>query len=307
MNRLPNLFLLGVQKAATSSLFETLRRAEAIGATDPKETEFFLGDEYERGPEALQAYLRNVDADDRHIVEASICNFAVPHTAERIAAMCGPDCRFILVLREPFERVRSAYWYLKARGLEQDSLPDALEHETSRIARMKSEGLPWWRTAYLKNTAYGTNLQCYLQHFHREQFFICRYDDVVTRPEELLIDLDQWAGLGLESSAAAAELGKKRNAAADVKSSTVDRFRKVIFDSDSLPKRAFQALVPQELRQAIYRKAKALNENEKVNPELEPDEKRLIAEGLAGEIELLQELSGQDFSDWIDELALWRS
>ena len=123
---LPDVMILGTQKAATSALFKLLEREEFACPTARKEEHFFDAprnfgaDNLTAAPGRLAAYRRLFDPSKCaqrgagvHFVDATPNYLSRPFVAPRIAAAyppsLRPQLRLIAVLREPVSRGLS--WY----------------------------------------------------------------------------------------------------------------------------------------------------------------------------------------------------
>jgi len=126
---LPNFFVIGAHKGGTTSLYEYLRRHPQVFMPDDKEPEYFTRDDF-GDPAARSAYetLFEPAGDAVAIGEASTRATMFPlftGPPERIAALV-PQARFIYLLRDPVERMRSQYVDAVALGSESRPIDRAL-------------------------------------------------------------------------------------------------------------------------------------------------------------------------------------
>ena len=114
MNRLPNFFIIGAMKAATSSLHDQLASIDGVFMSDPKELYFFSDDPvFEKG---LGWYGSHFDgAEPGDICGESTTHYAklptYPRTIDRIASAID-DPKFIYVMRHPIDRLLSQYTHM---------------------------------------------------------------------------------------------------------------------------------------------------------------------------------------------------
>lgn len=114
MHRLPNFFIIGAMKAATSSLHDQLAAIDGVFMSDPKELYFFSDDPvYAQG---LDWYAEHfATASDTDIVGESTTHYAklptYPSTIDRLDAAID-DPRFIYVMRHPIDRLLSQYTHM---------------------------------------------------------------------------------------------------------------------------------------------------------------------------------------------------
>ena len=83
-----------------------------------------------------------------------------------------PQCKMILCLRNPIDRVYSRYWNSKAKFVENRAL--SFEEKLAK------------KPLFLEEGKYFTHLQRYYQFFAPEQFLILLFEDIEQNPEILL-------------------------------------------------------------------------------------------------------------------------
>lgn len=115
---LPDLLVIGVPKAGTSSLFTYLAQHPDICASTKKEIDFFSGTAPDGRAGPVAEYERFFDhrSSERYALEAtpSYC-YGGPRVRDAIRATLGTP-RLVLVLREPIERLWSAYTFQRSLG-----------------------------------------------------------------------------------------------------------------------------------------------------------------------------------------------
>lgn len=105
---LPNVVVIGAMKCGTTSLHEFLARHPDVSASEPKEINFFSG---ENADKPLDWYKAHFDPAKPVRVESSQ-NYTKAHypfyagAPERMAEII-PDAKLIYVVRDPIERYRS--------------------------------------------------------------------------------------------------------------------------------------------------------------------------------------------------------
>lgn len=133
-----NLFLIGAHKAGTTSLYEMLGQHPVIDAPELKEPGFFSIDG-DPTPDGLRKYDARYSADlgkHKYWMDGSTSYAQTkryPKTVDHIAAHAGPDAKFIYVVRDPLDRMISAYVQLRSERLNdldrdlQTAMPRLLE------------------------------------------------------------------------------------------------------------------------------------------------------------------------------------
>lgn len=114
LRMLPNFFIIGAMKAATSSLHDQLAALDGVFMSDPKELYFFSDDPvFSKGLDWYAAHFAEARPGD--IVGESTTHYAkrptYPHTIDRLASTVE-DPKFIYVMRHPIDRLISQYTHM---------------------------------------------------------------------------------------------------------------------------------------------------------------------------------------------------
>ena len=144
----PNTFIIGAAKSGTTALAEVLGSHPEICMASRKEPHHHLfetrpcfggpGDEHWLAryavPDRIEfASLFGHHAGEPIVVEASVYYLYRPDAIRRIEAE-RPGSRFIVMLRDPASRARSAYRHMVRDGREPETFERALTLEPARIA-----------------------------------------------------------------------------------------------------------------------------------------------------------------------------
>jgi hypothetical protein len=154
--------LIGAMKSGTTSLARYLSSHPDVFMTRPKEPGFFNpARNWARGQEWYESLFAGSRPDQAR-GEASASYTMSPHVPavpERIAGMV-PDAKFVYLIRNPVDRIRSMYMHLVDRGEELVPIADA-------VAR---------RSAYVDISRYGYQLDQYLEVFSRDRILVVSSD-----------------------------------------------------------------------------------------------------------------------------------
>lgn len=190
---LPTFFLIGANKAGTTSLHRYLAAHPAVFMSSPKEPEYFalrgldVGERPDRrGPRRIttaaeyEALFDAVDGETA-VGEASTVYLRSRRAAEGVHAAV-PDARIVAVLRDPIERARSAHAMYVRKGFEPlTSFDEAVEAE---LAGADGD----WRH-YVKLGEYHEGLVRWFDRFDRDRIRIHLFDDLGADPLALVRDL----------------------------------------------------------------------------------------------------------------------
>ena len=208
---LPEVFVIGAQKAGTTTVWSYLITHPDVFRNDPKEPHFF--DDYYgrrsvdwyRGhyPWRPQAWLHRRRHGHRLVsLDASPSYLFHPHAPRRLAAAV-PDARLIAVLREPVARAYSHHQHSLRRGMESLDFPTAVDAEPERTAgelerMLEDDGYYSIRRgeySYLGRGEYADQLHRWLEHFDREQLLVLTLDELSADPRGAYARLRAHCGL----------------------------------------------------------------------------------------------------------------
>jgi hypothetical protein len=196
LSRKPNLFVIGSMKSGTSSLCMHLSEHPAVFMSPVKEPEHFSRVENFCHRSDRYSRLFQGATKETYRVEGSTEYTKRPHydgVAERIHAF-NPDARFVYVMRNPFDRMVSHYRHQTWKGLEKESLPEAIKRPSP----------------YLPTSYYAYQLRPYLQLFGRDSIFLDTFESFTASPVRFCGRLFDW--LGIDASFVPPSAGARLNA-----------------------------------------------------------------------------------------------
>jgi hypothetical protein len=178
---LPRLLIIGAQKAGTQSLTHYLDLHPRLHMCR-RELNFFSDDAtWARGVDWYADQVGGT-SDGQLLTGETSPSYAMagafPRAAQRIAATL-PDVRLVYLLRDPVDRMRSAY---------QHGLASGAESRPMRAALLDDE-------FYLNASSYATQIEHYLEHVAPEQLLLVLSDDLRQRRTETVARVLEFAGL----------------------------------------------------------------------------------------------------------------
>ena len=190
---IPDFFVIGVQKAGTSTLHDWLQAQPGVCLPEIKETHFFSDDaSYNEGVEAYRRWFKC--SSDSLVGEVDPEYLFFPQALPRIAEQTS-SARFIVILRNPYDRAFSHYLMTQRRGYEPLDFAMALLAEEDRLA--SDEEGAFAHHSYLARSDYGDQLSRFREYFPEAQCLYINFDEMVaeTTRDEVFAKVCRFIGL----------------------------------------------------------------------------------------------------------------
>ena len=173
---LPNFIGIGAPKAGTTWLFQCLREHPQVFIAPCKETNFF---DYGTIAGRLHEYQAHFSGAAGQLAVGEI-------STRYLTSMCAPErilnylpaARLFVTLRNPIEQIYSHYWHLSRQNF----------HQWSRATAPATfeQALEQYQDRLLGPARYARHIERWLKHFDRSQLLVILYDDIETRPAEVM-------------------------------------------------------------------------------------------------------------------------
>ena len=184
---MPNVFLIGAQKCATTSIYDwASQHPEICAPLSVKDYEYFTREEYYSKKELLSSFYDEVYNNEKVIFQGSVHYIYFKEALERIKE-ANPKSKFILILRNPIERAISAYNYAVKFNYEDLPIKEAFEIEKERIRSGDIRDLS--ELTYKTHGLYYKQITEFLKIFEKEQLHIMLYEDINEKPETVIKEL----------------------------------------------------------------------------------------------------------------------
>lgn len=270
-----DIFIIGAQKAATTTLFEILCTSPRISGASNKEPHFFSTSSDWKAE--LPAYEALFDRrDDAIYLEASTSYTFYPHRRLGIwddIFEYNPEARFIYIVRNPLDRIIAAYRHGAARGYGKVDF----EHYVLR------------NPLALRTTRYHTQIMPFIHRFGRERVLLLEFGDFVGNQATTLAEVAVFAGLprdhfgdAVAHSANTAQAGKPPH----------------WLDTPPAP----LALMRERFPRAWYALTSKFHRSPPEKPVVARELRRAIGHMLEPEIAGMEELMQRDLTDWREDL-----
>lgn len=299
----PSFFVLGAQKAGTTTLHEWLVQQPDVCLPRIKETHFFSHDDlYRYGlrwyrkqfptPRQMPVVIGEVDPNYMYFAKAP----------KRIKAVSPTDKKFIFVLRHPVERAYSHYLMSVRRGLENLPFQDALDVEESRIHFAPTDEC-LSNYSYLSRSRYCDQIARYHHYFPDSSYLYVKFDDLISAQRGYQTYARICEFIGVRTSPTLAKRDEIHNQASVPRSIVLRDF--LYGGTGGRFRKAIGRLIPSSnLKRRIALQLDKLNQRP-AEPEHDSNQCRISAnllQRLSNEIKDLQTLTQLDCSDWLTRM-----
>lgn len=308
---MPNFFIIGVQKAGTTSLYHYLNQHPQVYMSSVKEpmffsrkldprgevvTEKFEGPHRQRGAkfssiEEYQALFRGVK-DEETVGEASPLYIYAPGTAERIKEY-APEAKVIALLRNPADRAYSSFLHARRIGVEPlTDFTQALREEEERVRGN-------WAYVFHHHTRgfYYPQLKPYYDLFGRDRVGVWLYEDLRDDPAGVTQAVFRFLGVDdsflPNTSSRHNPAGVPGGAAARTAVKAIDAIASAFLETFTSTSRIYPIL--SKIRQRVQ--GQILTKPSRIDPKVRSE----LLETYREDILKLEELIERDLSLWLKE------
>ncbi len=196
--KLPNLLIVGVAKAATTSLFRYLAQHPDIFPAELKELRYFTPLRYGEPLAPIESYLTHFRnwTMERYAVEATPGYFPGGLTIAKGIDSTLDQARVLLSFRDPADRCWSYFRFMKSRV----RVPKDMDFESylDRCMELHRQGVdgtrahqPFWG---LGSGCYATWLPSWAGVFGN-RLRVVFFDDIIEKPDVVVTGICQWLDL----------------------------------------------------------------------------------------------------------------
>lgn len=295
----PNFLIIGAAKAGTTSLYDYLGQHPDIFMCPLKEPKFFALEGHNldfSGPGDQRANRHTITdwhsyeqlfahtPTKRAIGEKSPIYLYDPEAPKRIKSYL-PDIKIIAILRNPIERAYSNYLHM-VRDSREDShtFLDALFAEDDRIRNNWAYGWHYRSMGY-----YAEQIQRYLELFDSKQIKVYLYEDLRTKPQEMMYSLFDYLEVDPTFQP---DMRLRENKTGLPKNPRLQLFLKYEHPLKSMAK----PFLPTKLRQRM--RVNIINRNLEKAPPIDATAKAFLHDAFATDIMQLEDIIQRDLSAW---------
>lgn len=299
MTMLPDFLVVGPPKCASTSLYFYLNQHPKIFMSPEKEINFF-NRHYDKGLAFYEKFFTKANAGQK-IGEATPEYGFLPFAADRIKGTL-PGSKIIFSYRNPAERAFSDWLMLWDAGVEIDNFKTAIDYNIKQMQTISYDGekgaAVWfdrvnhlrqgekWVRSYIQAGMYGQMLKKYLSLFPAEQIKYIFLDDLKNDFDNSMKSI--FTFLGVDNQFIIPDKEDK-NFYYDRKA-----YRYLIKIIGIKPARRIAHLMPEKFKNVFKQKKGRV----KAKPELADEDRNRLTAIFKPDIQLLEELTGQNLSHW---------
>lgn len=284
-----DLMIVGVQKAATTSLLRYLGEHPEIEAQTHLEFSYFnKDDEYTLGYEkSLSKHFPNATSG-KMIVAKNATLSDTPVAIERLHEH-NPDCKIVMLVRNPVERAYSSYLMARNRGWMDREFDELIE-----ILDRGDESDVMYRL-FVRLGIYTNHVKNILHHFPESAFKIFVYEDFVKEPDKVTKEVFDFLGVDSEF---VPNIAKRHNETKVQRSNLYGSFIEWARSNDNKFKKIVKRLIPYSIFTKLGQTAVRLNKSEKRFESMSENARATLSEFYSSHNKELEQMTDLDLGRW---------
>lgn len=281
--------IAGAQKAGTTSLKNYLGQHPQLQTHLQKEFAFFVDDTaYTQGYIPAKRKYFSVAKEDALLIAKS-AGLYINETAIKRTREHNPDCKLLVILRNPVERTYSSYLMEKNYG----AINEPFEIINDIIH--KADPNDWRYEFFIGMSLYHKKLEIIYRHFPKEQVKLVRFEDLTTSPQEICKEIFSW--LGVDESFTP-DTSVRHNVTTVTRSQTYGKLLLRVLRNSNPLKKAARILLPGKMDYRVGEAMRKINHTGKKYAPIKKDTLKQLVEFFRPHNDELSKLTGVDFSSW---------
>jgi hypothetical protein len=284
-----SLMIAGAQKAGTTSLKNYLGQHPEIQTHHHKELAYFVDDQaFSEGYSAAEHKYFTPLKPNALLLAKSAGLYINGKAISRLRDH-NPDCKLVMLLRNPVERTYSSFLMERNYGAINEPFDIILD-----IIRA-ADPMDWRYEFFIGMSLYCKQIQLIHQYFPKENVRLIKYEDFSSDPQAVCSDLFQWMNVqpGFKTNTSV-----KHNVTTVTRSQTYGKLLLKVLKNSSPLKKAARALLPGKMD---YKVGEAMRKINHTGRKYDPIDDKIQAELTAffkPYNDELSTLAGIDFSAW---------
>lgn len=293
MGKKIDVMIIGAQKAGTTSLLRYLGEHPNCVSHQQKEFSYFTDPlEYKEGIKFSFSKFFPQFNNNKNL--KIICKNASLYADEKALLRLkknNPQCKLILILRNPVERTYSSYLMEKNYGsvnFEFSELPQL-------ITKHKDNDESWGFNFFLNYGLYANYLKIIYNHFPKEQVHILLYRDIKNDALKACKDIFRFIGVPENF---APNVSIKHNVTKKTRSSSYASLTKRLLQNESSLKKILKFFIPAHKTYVYGELLRNVNITEERYEPMNKEVRNYLVEFFRPYNKELEKMIGRDLSDW---------
>jgi len=299
---LPNLYIPGAGKSGTSTLHELLNEHPKICMSTRKEPHFWTQLNFNNYTnlefEEYTDLFTKPNCD--YFGESSTGYLCFPEFTKRIKLYYKDSPKFIIILRNPIDRIYSHYWWLKSLGSENKPLKAAILNDVDVEPNMKNKLPEGNFKSYYQFGLYGKWVSKFISEYGRDNLHIITTENLKANPLKTINSC--FSFLNLELLDAIPQI--KRNQTGTNRFPRVYNYTRNFLNKKNTISNIFKVFIPYKFRQKTKEKINEtilkLTKSKKPYPKIDLEERKWLTNLYQKDVELLKKITSQSYPEWKD-------
>lgn len=292
---LPNAFIVGAQKAGTSTFYDWLgQHPDIFAPPEAKDLPFFSDNfNYSKGLDFYSRFFKNYK-EQKVILAGGVHEVMSEEALQRLSSLA--NIKIFFILRNPIERAYSAYNFNRDRRIETiESFYEVLTIDENREIYNK---LHIREFNYIGHGYYDEQLIILKKYFRESQIQVIFFDDIKQNKQEVVnsalkfLDIQAYNQINFKI----------------VNKSAIPKFpliNKILFSSMGIKDmiknmKIFEWLFPTAFRIRLRRKLLQMNKTNTSHPPIDNKSKNFLISIYASHISSLEKLTSRDLKHWLE-------
>jgi len=188
----PNTFLIGVQKAGTTTLNDWISQHPQVYCYNSlKDIPLFV--KFPQPQQLNKRLLLETPAYNKEpVVFHSAVNYIFYPSLLQLIAQKQPAAKLVLIIRNPVARAISSYFYFKKMLRENRDIETALLYQPKKDFEITRDNNDF---TYIEHGFYYQQVKTCLQYFSKKQLLLLDYDELKHDPDNLLKKVYHFLGI----------------------------------------------------------------------------------------------------------------
>ena len=196
-----NLFILGMQRSGTTSLFEVLKKNKNISYTKIKEINIFSDKFFENSNHnihsSFEINLQNIEDyiyvkdKSKYLLEASV-NYFYSINAPKLIHKYNKNAKFIIIRRNPIDRMYSHYL------MDINNSYHNMNFESSIRDELYNQKIIGSDLGYIEMSRFEKYFYNWLNYFDKSKFLLINFEDVFLNKK--VTEIDKFLKINLENN-----------------------------------------------------------------------------------------------------------